>query len=42
MIRNLKAKAMVLAFLYGIPVPPNDYVAKIVILTNLKYKLPGE
>lgn len=37
MIRNIKAKAMVLAFLRGAPVPPNDSAAQFVVITSLLF-----
>ena len=36
-MKLLKAKAMILAFMKGAPIPPNDLAAKIVVLTSLEY-----
>jgi len=30
-MKNIRAKAMVLAFMKGAPIPPNDLAAKIVV-----------
>ena len=37
-MRNLKAKAMIIAFIVGAPIPPNDLAAKIVVGTSLYFK----
>ena len=33
-MKNIKAKAMVLAFLVGAPIPPNDIAAKITVVMS--------
>ena len=38
-MKYLKAKATILAFLKGAPVPPNEFAAKLIIATSLEYGL---
>lgn len=37
-IRHLRAKAMILAFLVGAPIPPNAIAAGIVVNMNINFK----
>jgi hypothetical protein len=38
-MKHIKAKAMILAFLKGAPIPPNDLAARIAVATSVEFIL---